>query len=163
MDNQSLQAPIFNPKDYDIKLEDNNETKDKIEELPLKKSTNKSDHRRHQNNQEDFVTSILDQDNDNVIDFFENVDPMLAWALLKSKILPQVGMFDLLAERSKLQSSNEPVDVVKMLLDQLDSLVTEVITMLQNCCETFDHHSQSQDHHQLVNSIQLNPSLSLRK
>ena len=165
MDNQSLLAPIFNPKDYDIKLEDNNETKDKIEELPLKKSTNKSDHRRHQNNQEDFVTSILDQDNDNVIDFFENVDPMLAWALLKSKILPQVGMFDLLAERSKLkvQSSNEPVDVVKMLLDQLDSLVTEVITMLQNCCETFDHHSQSQDHHQLVNSIQLNPSLSLRK
>ena len=159
-------APIFNPKDYDIKLEDNNETKDKIEELPLKKAkTNKSDHRRHQNNQEDFVTSILDQDNDNVIDFFENVDPMLAWALLKSKILPQVGMFDLLAERSKLkvQSSNEPVDVVKMLLDQLDSLVTEVITMLQNCCETFDHHSQSQDHHQLVNSIQLNPSLSLRK
>ena len=49
----------------------------------------------------DFVSSILDQDQDNVIDFFENVDPMLAWAMLKSKILPQVGAFDLLAERSK--------------------------------------------------------------
>ena len=50
---------------------------------------------------QDFVSSILDQDNDNVIDFFENIDPMLAWALLKSKILPQVGPFDLLAEKAK--------------------------------------------------------------
>ena len=166
-ENQSLLPPIFNPKDYEIKLEANNDSKDKIEEelLPLKNSNNKSnknDHRRHQN-QEDFVSSILDQDNDNVIDFFENVDPMLAWALLKSKILPQVGMFDLLAERSKLKNANEPVGVVKSLLDELDSLVTEVITMLQNCCETYDHHSGSQDHNQLLNSIQLNPSLSLRK
>ena len=165
-ENQSLLAPIFNPKDYEIKLEANNDSKDKIEEelLPNLKNhkSNKNDHRRHQN-QEDFVSSILDQDNDNVIDFFENVDPMLAWALLKSKILPQLGMFDLLAERSKLKNANEPVGVVKSLLDELDSLVTEVITMLQNCCETYDHHSGSQDHNQLLNSIQLNPSLSLRK
>ena len=165
-ENQSLLPPIFNPKDYEIKLEANNDSKDKIEEelLPNLKNhkSNKNDHRRHQN-QEDFVSSILDQDNDNVIDFFENVDPMLAWALLKSKILPQVGMFDLLAERSKLKNANEPVGVVKSLLDELDSLVTEVITMLQNCCETYDHHSGSQDHNQLLNSIQLNPSLSLRK
>ena len=165
-ENQSLLPPIFNPKDYEIKLEANNDSKDKIEEelLPNLKNhkSNKNDHRRHQN-QEDFVSSILDQDNDNVIDFFENVDPMLAWALLKSKILPQLGMFDLLAERSKLKNANEPVGVVKSLLDELDSLVTEVITMLQNCCETYDHHSGSQDHNQLLNSIQLNPSLSLRK
>ena len=74
-ENQSLLAPIFNPKDYEIKLEANNDSKDKIEEelLPLKNSShksNKNDHRRHQN-QEDFVSSILDQDNDNVIGIYQ--------------------------------------------------------------------------------------------
>ena len=73
-ENQSLLPTIFNPKDYEIKLEANNDSKDKIEEelLPLKNSSNKSnknDHRKHQN-QEDFVSSILDQDNDNVIGIF---------------------------------------------------------------------------------------------
>ena len=147
MDNQALLAQIFNPKEFDIKLEETHESKDEI--LQVKKPQNK----------EDFVSSILDQDHDNVIDFFENVDPMLAWALLKSKILPQVGMFDLLAERSKLKTkeSSEPVNVVKMLLDEFDALVSEVIAMIQCCCESYD------SSHDQVNSIQLNPSLSLRK
>lgn len=87
------------------------------------------------NKSADFVSSILDQDNDNVIDFFDNVDPMLAWALLKSKILPQVGTFDLLAERAKLQhDSSDPLLVVKTFLQELDTLLQDVFQMLQSCC-----------------------------
>lgn len=83
----------------------------------------------------DYVSSILDQDNDNVIDFFDNVDPMLAWALLKSKILPQVGTFDLLAEKAKLKhDSSDSFMVVKVFLEELEALFQDVFNMLQNCC-----------------------------
>ena len=68
-------------------------------ESPQKIKPNKS--KKKTKVQPDFVTSILDQENDNVIDFFENIDPMLAWALLKSKILPHVGSFDLVTEKAK--------------------------------------------------------------
>ena len=94
MENQALLAQIFTNKEFEIKEEDNGETKDDIIKEVGKKKKNE---RQNQ----DYVSSILDQDNDNVIDFFDNIDPMLAWALLKSKILPQVGIFDLLAERSR--------------------------------------------------------------
>ena len=94
MENQALLAQIFTNKDFEIKEEETSEAKDEI----IKEFTKKNKNERQN---EDFVSSILDQDNDNVIDFFDNIDPMLAWALLKSKILPQVGIFDLLAERSK--------------------------------------------------------------
>ena len=94
MENQALLAQIFANKEFEIKEEENGETKDDIIKGIGKKKKN-----GRQN--QDYVSSILDQDNDNVIDFFDNIDPMLAWALLKSKILPQVGIFDLLAERSR--------------------------------------------------------------
>ena len=67
-----------------------------IQEPNEKKSCGKKKEKKS-----DFVNSVLGQDNDNVIGFFENVDPMLAWALLKSKILPQLGNFDILAEKAK--------------------------------------------------------------
>lgn len=114
------------------------ETKPKVEE---KKSN------------QDFVSSILDQDNDNVIDFFEQVDPMLAWALLKSKILPQVGSFDLLAEKIKLKNSEEGFLVVKSFLDELEILIQEVLKMLQNCCKLNEITS---------NSIPLSAALSMQ-
>ena len=49
----------------------------------------------------------------------------------------------------------EPATVVKILLDELDILIGDVIKMLQSCCET----TNFQD----TNAIQLNQSLSLRK
>ena len=61
-----------------------------IQEPNEKKSRGKKKEKKS-----DFVNSVLGQDNDNVIGFFESVDPMLAWALLKSKILPHVGNFDM--------------------------------------------------------------------
>ena len=85
----------------DIKSEDGDQTLNRSQGgISSEASKPKSDRKRG-GPKKDFVSSILDQDHNNVIDFFENVDPMLAWAMLKSKILPQVGAFDLLAERSR--------------------------------------------------------------
>ena len=69
-----------------------------IQEPKLKKTRGKNKKEKKSDN---FINSVMDQENDNVIGFFENVDPMLAWALLKSKILPKVGNFDILAEKAK--------------------------------------------------------------
>merc|ERR1712037_349176 len=85
------------------------------QEPKLKKTRGKN---RKEKKSDNFINSVMDQENDNVIGFFENVDPMLAWALLKSKILAKVGNFDILAEKAKLKSESlEPVNVVKSVLD----------------------------------------------
>ena len=76
------------------------EIEQNLNESP-KIATEKKTRGKKKEKKSDFVHSVLDQDNDNVIGFFENVDPMLAWALLKSKILPKVGSFDILAEKAK--------------------------------------------------------------
>ena len=65
---------------------------------PVVKKTTKG---KKRDKKSDFMNSVMDQDNDNVIGFFENIDPMLAWAILKSKILPQIGNFDIIAEKAK--------------------------------------------------------------
>ena len=117
------------------------------------------------NKKDCVVATILDQDNDNVIDFFENVDPMLAWALLKSKILPEVGCFDLLAERAKLKQTTESgsaANVVRSLLDELDTLIGEVIHMLQTCCHVLDPGSCQASSSSFSNSIQLSQGLSFQ-
>ena len=90
-------------------------------------------------NNVDFVNSILEQDNDNILDFFDSVDPMLAWALLKSKILPQLGVFDFLLEKAKLRSSEdqqpslEPSLCIQMILKEFDNLLQDLCKMLQSC------------------------------
>ena len=68
------------------------------EKCPVMKKITK---RKKRDKKSDFMSSVMDQDNDNVIGFFENIDPMLAWAILKSKILPQIGNFDIIAEKAK--------------------------------------------------------------
>ena len=128
MDNHSgLHLPQLlelHPPDFGIKLENGNGSLNLEQSLDFKEDAIKTDFnsseidvnclkaespqkvkpskaKKKAKVQPDFVTSILDQENDNVIDFFENIDPMLAWALLKSKILPHVGSFDLVAEKAK--------------------------------------------------------------
>ena len=65
-------------------------------------------------------------------------------------------LFQINIQNSRLKIQNwEPATVVKILLDELDTLIGDVIKMLQSCCET----TNFQD----TNTIQLNQSLSLRK
>ena len=91
---EKIQINELNPMNSVQEIEPNFNESSKI---PSEKKTRGKKKEKKSN----FVHSILDQDNDNVIGFFENVDPMLAWALLKSKILPKVGSFDILAEKAK--------------------------------------------------------------
>jgi hypothetical protein len=81
-------------QDFLDQVQKQDDGQEKLDVKKMKKAKRKGKKR-------DYVGSILDQDHANVIDFFENVDPMLAWALLKAKILPKVSLFDLVAEKSK--------------------------------------------------------------
>ena len=100
-DNAYLPTVLPVPFDSsDIKL--NNDSKSTLfESLKPFTSEEKSEGKKKSAETPDFVSSILDNDEVNVIGFFENVDPMLAWAMLKSRILPQVSSFDIITEKAK--------------------------------------------------------------
>ena len=51
----------------------------------------------------------------------------------------------------------EPETVIKTILDEVESLIGEIIKMIQSCCDVF----QSPENHS--NAIQLSHGLSLRK
>ena len=51
----------------------------------------------------------------------------------------------------------EPETVIKTILDEVESLIGEIIKMIQSCCDVF----QSPENH--TNAIQLSHGLSLRK
>ena len=51
----------------------------------------------------------------------------------------------------------EPETVIKTILDEMESLIGEIIKMIQSCCDVF----QSPENH--TNAIQLSHGLSLRK